>query len=234
MKKALLTLSILYLAIGMLDARAQTVKQELQQKLAAVKESVATNQAALRQYSWTEHTDMSLKGEVKKSTDMLCRYGGDGHIVKTPIGTPAPKKEMRGLKKKMAEKKADEIQDYMERAASLIHRYMPPSTDAMQLAFQAGKVSIGQAGPGMVQLRFRDYAKPGDSLTLSFNSAAKKLTNVQVNTYLDDPKADIVTLAMEFQSLPDGTNYVASTTLNASAKQVGVKTTNANYQKLAK
>jgi hypothetical protein len=33
-------------------------------------------------------------------------------------------------------------------------------------------------------------------------------------------------------SLPDGTNYPQQTTLNASAKQLVVITTNSNYQKL--
>jgi len=212
---------------------AQGVKQEVQQKLATVKESVARNQAALRQYSWTEHTDMSLKGEVKKSTDTLCRYGPDGKVAKTPIGTPAPKREMRGLKKKVAEKKIGELQDYMERAAALIHRYMPPSPDSMQAAFQAGNTSLGQAGPGKIQLQFRDYAKPGDALTFNFDTASKALQSISVNSYLDDPKDDVVTLAVVFQSLPDGTNYVASTTLTAAAKQVVVKTSNTNYQKLA-
>ncbi len=214
-------------------ASAQGVQQEVQQKLATVKESVARNQAALHKYTWTEHTDISLKGEVKKSTDNLCRYGSDGKVAKTPIGTPAPKKEMRGLKKKAAEKKAGELQDYMERAASLIHRYMPPSPDSMQAAFQAGHVSLGQAGPGKIQLQFRDYAKPGDALTFDFDTASKALQSISVKSYLDDPKDDVVTLAVVFQSLPDGTNYVASTTLNAAAKQVVVKTTNTNYQKLA-
>jgi hypothetical protein len=214
-------------------AAAQDVKQELQQKLATVKESVVKNQAALRKYSWTEHTDISLKGEVKKSTDKLCRYGPDGKVAKTPIGTPAPQKEMRGMKKRIAEKKIGELEDYMERAASLIHRYVPPSPESMQAAFQAGNVSLGQAGPGKIQLQFRDYAKPGDALTFSFDTASKALQSISVNSYLDDPKDDVVTLAIVFQSLPDGTNYVASTTLNAAAKQVVVKTTNTNYQKLA-
>ncbi len=191
-------------------ASAQGVQQEVQQKLATVKESVARNQAALHKYTWTEQK-----------------------VAKTPIGTPAPKKEMRGLKKKVAEKKAGELQDYMERAASLIHRYMPPSPDSMQAAFQAGHVSLGQAGPGKIQLQFRDYAKPGDALTFDFDTASKALQSISVKSYLDDPKDDVVTLAVVFQSLPDGTNYVASTTLNAAAKQVVVKTTNTNYQKLA-
>ncbi len=85
----------------------------------------------------------------------------------------------------------------------------------------------------MIQLQFKNYAKPGDAVTFSFDTATKKLQTISVSTYLDDPKDDVVTLAVTFQSLPDGTNYVASTTLNAAAKQVVVKTTNTNYQKLA-
>lgn len=234
MKSTQLILPALCILVGASAASAQAVKQELQQKLAMVKESVARNQAALKQYTWTEHTDMSLKGEVKKSTDNICRYGSDGKVAKTAIGTPAPKKEMRGMKKKMAEKKVGELTDYMERAAALIHRYMPPAPESMQAAFQAGNTSLGQAGPGRIQLQFKDYAKPGDALTFSFDTASKTLQSISVNSYLDDPKDDVVTLAVVFQSLPDGTNYVASTTLNAAAKQVVVKTTNGNYQKLAK
>jgi len=33
-------------------------------------------------------------------------------------------------------------------------------------------------------------------------------------------------------SLPDGTNYVQQTVLNATAKQLTVTTTNSDYQKL--
>ena len=64
---------------------------ELQQKLATVKESVARNQAALRQYTWTEQTNVSLKGEVKKSTEDICRYGPDGTLQKTPMSAPPPR-----------------------------------------------------------------------------------------------------------------------------------------------
>jgi hypothetical protein len=232
MRSKLTSLAAFCVAAACSQAMAQDAKQALQQKFAAVKESVARNQAALRQYSWTEHTDILLKGEVKSTKDNLCRYGADGKVQKTPIGTPAPKKEMRGMKKKIAEKKVGELTDYMDRAAALIHRYMPPSAEQMQAVFQAGNVSVGQAGPGAVQLQFRNYAKPGDSLVLSFDSASKAITKINVNSYLDDVK-DAVTLEVQFQKLPDGTNYTAGTILNATAKQVQVKTSNTNYQKLA-
>jgi hypothetical protein len=229
-----LTIRIALCTLGLLPAApAQNVKQELQEKLATVKESVARNQAALHQYSWTEHTDIVLKGEVKKTKDELCRYGPDGKVAKTPIGTPAPEKHLRGMKKRIVEKKVGELEEYMDRAVALIHNYVPPSPQKMQEAFQVGSASLGQAGPGKIQLLFKGYVKPGDSLVFSFDSATKALTNISVNSYLDDQK-DTVSMDVGFQTLPDGTNYVATTVLNASAKSVQVKVTNANYQKVAK
>jgi hypothetical protein len=50
-----------------------------------------------------------------------------------------------------------------------------------------------------------------------------------VNTYLDNPQ-DVVTLTAEFSSLPDGTNYIAHTLLDAIGKQIQVNTTNSNYR----
>jgi hypothetical protein len=194
---------------------AQNIKQELQQKLVAVKESVARNQAALRQYSWTEHTDIMLKGEVKSTKDNLCRYGSDGKVQKTPVGTPAPKKEMRGIKGRMVERKVEDLTEYMERAAALIHRYMPPSPEKMQSVFQAGNAGLGQAGPAKVELQLRDYEKPGDSITFSFDSATKAITNIAVKSYLDE-KDDAVTLEINFQNLPDGVNCTASTVLHTA------------------
>ena len=59
------------LALGFLagETRAQSpaaANAGTQEKMAALKESIAQNQAALKTYKWTEATEISLKGEVKK------------------------------------------------------------------------------------------------------------------------------------------------------------------------
>jgi hypothetical protein len=69
-------------------------------------------------------------------------------------------------------------------------------------------------------------------MTLSFDTATQKISAINVQTYLDDPK-DAVTLDVHFATLPDGTNYVQGTTLNAAAKQLQVATTNSDYQPIA-
>ena len=51
---------------------------ELQEKLAAVKQSMAENQQKLRQDDWIETTQLTLKGDAKPATRNSCVYGPDG------------------------------------------------------------------------------------------------------------------------------------------------------------
>jgi hypothetical protein len=208
------------------------VKAALEQRLSEVKQSIAQNQARLRAYAWTESTEISLKGEVKKREQKACAYGPDGKVQKTPIGAPPPAPEQssgrRGrVKAKIVEKKVDELTDYMERAASLVHRYVPPDAESMQAAFQAGKASLNSATGA---LTFNDYLKPGDQVTLTFDRTTKKLVSFTVATYLDEPK-DAVTVDARFSSLPDSTHFVEESILVAKAKEIQVKTTNSGYHK---
>lgn len=204
---------------------------ELQQKVSQVREAVEQNQAALHQYTWSEQTNVLRKGEVKKTTDYQCQYGSDGTVQKTAVGGSAPPPEKHGVRGRVVEKKKDELQSYMQQAGALVKEYVPPNPQQIKANFQAGNASLGQAGPGAIQLQFKNYVKPGDSLVLTFNTATKALTQISVNTYMND-STDIVTLQVNFQALPGGPNYVAQTVLNAPAKEMQVQTTSSNYQKM--
>jgi hypothetical protein len=216
--------------LGALAQDSATGKSALQQRIAAIKQSVAQNQQALRSYAWTETTEVSMKGEVKKREQQECRYGPDGKVVKTAVGGAAPaaaKGGRRGLKRRIIEKKVDELKDYMDRVGSLVHRYIPPNPAAMEAAFQAGRVSIDKAAGTVV---FLDYAKPGDKVMLGFDPAARKLRSFDVATYLDDAK-DAVSLQARFSSLADGTNFLEESVLVGTAKGIQIKTTNFNHHK---
>ncbi len=216
-------------------ARAQA-GGELQQKLAAVKQSAAANQQKLHQYQWTESTQLTLNGDPKPPTLSMCQYGPDGKVQKTPMGSPAqPQAEAQGgrLKQRVVAKKKEEMKDYMGQVKTLLAMYVPPDSQRMQQAFQDGKVSLNAtAGSGSAGIVFKDYAQPGDQMTLSFDTEARKISSLNVNTYMDDPK-DIVTLKVQFASLPDGTNYVQQSVLDATAKKLVVTTTNSSYQPVA-
>ena len=206
---------------------------ELQQKLAAVKQSVAENQQKLHQYRWTETTQLTLKGEAKPPKTEVCQYGPDGKVQKTPEGAPPPPPPSGGrMKQRIIEKKKEEMQDYMGQVKTLLAKYTPPDPQKMQEAFKSGNASLNpNEAAQTVGLVFKNYAQPGDQMTLTFDTATKKVSGLNVNTYLDDPK-DVVTLAVKMASLPDGTNYVQQTVLDATAKHLQVTTTNSDYQKI--
>jgi len=205
----------------------------LQEKLAAAKASAAQNQLALRSYTWVEKTDLSLKGEVKNSKLNSCRYGPDGKVQKTLIGDPPPPPAKKpGLRGKIIEKKKEEMKEELQAATALVHQYVPPDPGLIQVVINAGKASLAQEGPGAVALKFSDYVKAGDALTLRLDAALKAMRQMSVATYMDDPKSP-VTLQVDLQSLPDGTNYPASVSMKIPASQIEVRVTNSNYQKLA-
>jgi hypothetical protein len=210
-----------------------TGKEALQQRLSELKASMAANQTQLKKYQWLQTTQVSIKGDVKKEEHAQCRYGADGKVVKTPVGAlPEPKTPPRGLKGKVVAKKTEEMKDYTDRLKSLVSHYVPPEPQKLQAAAQAGHANIGVA-EGIATLTFNDYYKPGDKVALAFDTTAKKLKSYNVETYLDDPKKDVVSLTNQFASLADGTNYLQQTVLDATGKQIKITTTNQGHSLVA-
>lgn len=226
------TKSMMIIGAVALLAVAPTFPQnaELQQNLAAVKQSVAENKQRLMQYQWTETQQLTLKGDAKPPSQNLCQYGPDGKVQKTAIGPPPQEPSGGRMKQKVIAKKKAEMKDYMQDVKAVLSMYVPPDPQKMQAAYQAGKVSFNPV-PGAVNLVFTDYAQPGDEMTLTFDTATKKITGLSISTYMGQEKG-AVTLQVRMGSLPDGTNYEQQTVLNATAKQLVVTTTNSNYQKL--
>src|SRR5262249_17828037 len=134
------------------------------------------------------------------------------------------------LKQAVVENKIDEMKDYMERVAALVHEYVPPDPQKIQAAQSAGNVSVQPSG-GTVAMTVKDYVKPGDSLAIGFDMAAKKLASYHVSSYVEKPKEDTVTLAVTFAALQDGTSYPQQVVLDAAAKHIQVKVTNSGYKK---
>ena len=228
--------------LGMAFAQQPDAAAAKQEKIAALKQSLAKNQAALKQYAWTETTQVSLKGEVKKQEQKQCQYGPDGKVQKTPMqgaSEPQPQQQSSGggrrggrVKKEIVQKKVGEMKDYMERVAALVHEYVPPDPQKIQAAQAAGNVATTPAQP-VSTITIKNYLKQGDSVTLGFDTTAKAIASYNVDSYLDNPKDDVVKLAVSFARLPDGTNYAQQSVLDATGKKIEVRVTNSDYKKLS-
>lgn len=211
---------------------AALAQQPNQDRLAELKQSLAQNKQALRQYTWIETTQISLKGEVKKTTQKQCSYGTDGKVQKVEMAPVSSSSGRKGgpLKRKIVAKKVEETEEYMDRVAAMVSQYVPPDSDKLQAAASAGNLTIQPTG-GITTLTFKDYLKKGDTVAIGFDTAAKKMKSFNVQSFLDDPKDDAIILAVNFASLLDGTAYPQQSTLDVKAKKLTVKVTNGSYKK---
>jgi hypothetical protein len=208
------------------------------QMVAALRQNLAESQKRLRQYEWVETTALSLKGEEKSRKQQRVYYGADGKVTKLPIGEPQPQAEQGGgrrggrLKGKIVENKKDEMKDYMERAANLIHMYVPPAPALIQQAKDKGNMLLRPQPQGMMRVEFPNFVQANDLMAIDVDAKAARLSALTVATYLDKPE-DVVTLGVRFGSLADGTSYNAQIALEAKAKNIRVVVENAGHRPLA-
>jgi len=230
---ALIVLPALPVLLGGVAQTPTPAQSPQQEKAAAIKQAIAANQAKLKQYSWVETTKVLLKGEVKKEDQKHCFYGADGKVQKTPIpgAAPPPPEQHRGrIGEKVVEHKVDDMKEYMQKVVALVHEYVPPSAQKIQAAESAGNLSVVPTGT-TTTLTVKDYVQPGDSLSLTFDMAAKKFLSYNVKTWVEKPTDDDVTLAVTFATLADGTSYPQNIVLDAVAKHIQVNVTNSGYKK---
>jgi hypothetical protein len=132
------------------------------------------------------------------------------------------------VKEHVIEKKTEEYEQYGQQISALAKQYTTPDPDRLMQAKQQGNLSL-QPGAGTVSLVIKSFVKPNDQVTLTISEQTHAPVSVQVNSYLDDA-SDKVNISAQFAQLPDGTNHVATTTINGVSKELTVKEQNSNYQ----
>src|SRR5271167_2770361 len=166
-KVALLT-PIVFLGGFGISRPANAQNQELQERVAEMKEAAAKNKQAMAQYTWNEQVNISLKGELKKQEHFQVRLGPDGKPQKTSLDPPAEPTESGGrLKRHIVEKKKEEYKEYADNMKALAQMYVPPERELLEHAYEQGNIMIGPVPGGIpneLRLVIKDYLKPGDSM----------------------------------------------------------------------
>jgi len=222
-------LTMVAVFLGGVVATAQNPQME--EKLMAIKNKMTANKQHLAQYMWTETETISIKGEVKDVKTYQVRMM-NGQQQKTLVNNQAAQSGGREgrIKERIVDKKKAEYQEYGQAIGALAKQYTTPNPDRLMQAKQQGNLSI-VPGSGTVSLVIKSFVKPNDQVTMTISDQTKAPQSIQVNSYLDDP-SDKVTINAQFAQLPDGTNHVATTTINGEQKHLTVTDQNSNYQKV--
>jgi hypothetical protein len=203
-----------------------------QDKVAALKASLAANAKLQQQYRWVETTVVSMKGEEKSRVQKQCFYGADGKVQKQQLTAPPPQEAApTGLKGKIVAKKKEEISAAMKQAVALVQSYVPPDPQRIQAAKTAGNLAMSPTGPESMRLDLRNYVKSGDTFSLGLDTARFAIQTVSVKSYLESEK-DAVTLDVTFAKLRDGLSYPGNVVLNVPGQNIQVVVQNSGYQRV--
>jgi len=206
---------------------------QMQQQVAALKASIASNKAALATYTWQQLETVAVKGEVKKQIQYQVQIGPDGQPQKTDesVSPSSDQGRQHGIRHRIQENMTQDYEDYAKQIAALGQSYAQPNGAKIQQLYQQGQVTLGSGGaPGLVALTIHNYVKPGDSVAIVFNKAQKAIVSANIASYLSSP-SDAVTIKALYGQLGDGTNYVQNLTINGTSKQMVVTQSNSDYQK---
>ena len=219
--------------LGSLFCVAMAQEPAAPDRIEIVKESFTTSQAALRSYEWVETVGLSLSGEEKVKQQFTCYYGAEGKLQKLPVAADAKEAKKRGVRGKVVDSKKAELEASLKSAVALLGEYTPVDPARIQAAKAAGNISVSVPDQaGRVRVTIKSYLKPGDQVEVAVDGATNKLQGVSISTLLEDKSP--VLAHVTYASLPDGTLYPGSESLEIKAQNLKVNVHNTGYKKHAK
>jgi hypothetical protein len=200
-------------------AAAQMDMTEIASKVSQARQE---NAQRTRDYSWTQRTEVKVKGEVKSLKTEIVRYTVDGELQKTPIDETSAKAP-KGVRGKVAKKKMGEMKDWMAELGGLLKAYSLPT--AGNLLDFLNKAAVSPDGDGR-KLDATDVVQAGDRMSVWID-ANHKMTKTEVSTQHDGSD---VKLETDHATTPDGLDYTARTVIVVPDKGVEMTVENFSYQ----
>jgi len=218
--KALHIGSLALAVIVAVPAAAQMDMTEIASKVSKARQE---NAQKTRDYSWTQRTEVKVKGEVKSLKTEIVRYTVDGELQKTPIDETSAKTP-KGVRGKVAKKKIGGMKDWMAELGELLKAYSLPT--AGNLLDFLNKASVSPDGDGR-KLDATDVAQAGDRMSVWID-ANHKMTKTEVSTQHDGADVKLMT---DHDTTPDGLDYVARTTIVVPDKGIEMTVENFSYKR---
>lgn len=205
-------------------------------KIQEMQQVAARNEQQLRSYQWIETTTLTIKGKSRPPKQSICRYAPDGTIQKTQLGQGEassgrqgvmPRGLIRGI---VVKEKKKEVNQEVEQTRALAKLYLPFNRGKFKEVLRSGKATIDRDGRNDEAVVIKDYAKPGDLVTLTLNSSTMQIKQISVKSYFDKPK-DVLMADVQFSALDDGTTYPGVTTIKVPSKKLSIATVRSDFSR---
>lgn len=215
------------LAVGLLStgATAQGNVAQSAAQTVQVEQSRAQNAALLKKYTWDERIDFMVNGAQKDLRLDIVNFGPDGKIQRTVMNDQSAPLPGGFFRKKIAEGKKKDLEQYIQGLGKLLHQYALPTPGAV-LNFLDSAATM-PAPNGQLMMTGQNVVQPGDSMTIWIDATTKKTRKVTVATAF---QGDPVNMTATFATLPNGLNYPGYAELTVPSKGYQVLVQNFNFQ----
>ena len=205
------------------DAANQALRAQIAEKVTAARQA---NAAAMQQYTWDQRTELLEDGTVKDTRVEMVNWV-NGAYQKSLVSNQGPSLPRFGIRKRIAEAKQKEMQEYMSGLKNQLQQYTMGTSPQLLAFFNKAAVS-GPDATGLVALSGGSVVMPGDSMTVWVNAATKKTVKAFVAT---NYQGQAVTMNATLNTLPTGLDYVSFADIQIPGKQMEVQVSNFNYNK---
>jgi hypothetical protein len=223
---------LIFLTAGLLvfwsfqPSSAQVSRDGLAMKIAQAQKS---NAALTRQYTWNSRTELIDQGVIKDTRIEMVGCGSDGQVIRTPLndfGAPLPRWFLR---RAMAEKEKQKMEDYMTGLRGFLDQYTLPTAGKVLDFVSQAKISPPDAS-GLLCLNGNNVVVPGDTFSLWVEATTLRTSKIEVETFF---QGDIVVVTSTSKTLPNGPTYMAYTDVTIAVKQMRLQIHNYDYSRIA-
>lgn len=205
------------------DAANQALRAGIAEKVTAARQANAT---AMQQYTWDQRTELLEDGTVKDTRVEMVNWV-NGQYQKSLVSNEGPSLPRFGIRKRIAEAKQKEMQQYMAGLKELLQQYTLGTSPQLLGFFNKASVS-GPDATGLLALSGGSVVSAGDSMTLWVNASTHKAAKAFIATTY---QGDSVTMNATFNMLATGLSYMNFADIQIPGKQMEIQVSNFNYNK---
>jgi hypothetical protein len=205
------------------DAANQGLRAGVAERVTAARQANAT---AMQQYTWDQRTELLEDGTVRDTRVEMVNWV-NGQYQKSLVSNEGPSLPRFGIRKRIAEAKQRDMQEYMSGLKAQLEQYTMGTSPQLLTFFNKASVS-GPDATGLLALSGGSVVMPGDSMTLWVNATTHKAAKAFIATTY---QGDSVTMNATFNVLATGLSYMNFADIQIPGKQMEIQVSNFNYNK---
>jgi hypothetical protein len=217
--------------IGCISSSAQELSAE--QIIAAFADEQVRNKAALVEYTWQQQEIILIKDRFESQRLFQVEVGRDGRTEKIasdlPEETSSSQKGERGVREWVMEKRKRAMQQYASELQGLAEAYVEASPDLLRSAHDRRDISMKPVAHGSRQMLIRNYLKPDDTATLTFDEKTNELQSIDATSYLTSAKAP-VEIHAKFSKIQNGPDHIDEIRALDPKKKISVLVRHLEYR----